>query len=295
MSDFKEYLPSKKFTTIILFIIVIIVLFFTIKNIAKFFHERTLSKDAPVPLTVTVETLTQKDSNNNGIADWEEYLWGLNPNKNGEKNKEIITEKKKLLTQNGIITVDDSGTITDNEMLARQFFATIVSLQQTGEIDPESLKSVADAVGQNITAMSIEDSFDINSLKIVEDSETTKNAYSASVKELVIKYQDSDIGSEMTLLAQGLANQDSQALYATKGIAKAYQDFGNEFVKIPVPRSIVPIHLEIANNYEKVGQSIDGLIQMLADPIVGMRAVITYKNYSDLLATNLENLSEILQ
>lgn len=295
MSDFKKYLPSKKFTTIILFIVVIIVLVITTRSIIRFFHNRALSKGDPTPLTVTVETLTQKDSNDNGIADWEEYLWGLNPNKNGEKNKEIITEKKKLLTQNGVINIDDSSSITQNEMLSRQFFATIVSLQQTGELDQESINSVADAIGQSVTAMSIDDIYDINFLKIIEDSETAKENYSNSIKQLIIKYQDYDIGSEMTLIAQGLANQDSQALYTAKSIAKAYKDFGGEFVKIPVPRSIVQTHLSVANNYEKVGQSIEGLIQMLSDPIIGMKAVVTYKNYSDSLAQDLEKLSEILQ
>ena len=88
MSDFKKYLPSKKFTAVILFIVVIIVLFFTVKSIVKFFHNRALSKGQPIPVSVTVETIVQKDGNDNGIADWEEYLWGLNPNRNGEKNKE---------------------------------------------------------------------------------------------------------------------------------------------------------------------------------------------------------------
>ena len=295
MNDFKKYLPSKKFTAILMFIVVIIVLFFTAKSIFKYFHNKKIAKDSPTPVTVTVGALAQKDSNDNGIADWEEYLWGLNPNRNGEKNKEIILEKKKLLTQNGIISMDSSTSITQNEALSRQFFATIMALQQTGELDQSSIDSVAQAVGQNITANSINDIYGVDLLSIVNDSDVTKQNYYNSIKKLILKYKDADIGSEMTLIAQGLANQDSQALYAARSIAEAYRSFGSEFVKIPVPRSIVSVHLNIANGYDKVGQSIEGLIQMLSDPIIGMKAIITYKNYSDSLANDLENLSKLLQ
>lgn len=296
MSDFKKYLPSKKFTAIVLLIVVIIVLFFTIRSVAKYFHNKKIAKGAPTPVAVTVGSLTQKDSNDNGIPDWEEYLWGLNPNRNGEKNKEFITAKRKSLEANGVISMgNNNGDITDNEMLARQFYATIVSLQETGDVNQESVKSVAEAVGENIIPLSFNDVYTINDLKIVEDSENTKKNYHNSLVNLVNKYKDADIGSELVIISQGLANKDMQAFYATKSIAEAYISFGQELSKVAVPRSMVPIHLKVINGYEKVGRSIGELIKMLSDPIIGMKAVLAYKNYSDSLASDLEKVSEILQ
>lgn len=294
MSDSKNYLPSKKFTTILLFILVLIALFFTIKGVVSLFKSK--SKVASEPIQMTVGTLIQKDGNNNGIADWEEYLWGLDPNKNGPENKEFILAKKKDLIQSGdIIPIDDSKAITDNEILSQEFFATIMSLQQTGNLNAESLKSISDTIGQKIEATPIANIYTKNMLTIKNDSPEANTAYFNTFSNLVTKYENEDIGSELILISQGISKNDPQALASAKSVASAYRSFGSELVKIPVPSSIYSIHLSLVNNYEKTGQSIEGLTQTLSDPIMGMRAIINYKQYSDALVSDIGKLSEILQ
>jgi len=297
MDNLKKYLPSKKFASIILVIIVFIALFFAIKETVFFFKDKkTSGNDKNGVVQVTVGEVIQKDSNDNGIADWEEYLWGLDPAKNGPENKETIENKKKALTQSGGITIpDDSKAITENEILSREFFATIVSLQQTGSLNEESLNSVSDSIGQKIEAIPIEDAYTKKDLVIKNDSTSANKAYYDAYGALVTKYENADIGSELTLISQGLGNNDPQALYAAKTVAAAYVSFADEFIKIPVPSSLATIHLDLANNYYKVGQSIQGLVQVISDPIIGMRAIINYKQYSDALVLDVEKLAEILQ
>lgn len=296
MNNFKKYLPSKKFVSILLIIVVFIVLFFTIKGIISLFKNNKSTKANGEPTQMIVGDVIQKDSNNNGIADWEEYLWGLNPNKNGPENKEFILSKKKALAQDGNISIpDDSTSITENEILSREFFATIVSLQQTGELNEASIKSVSDAIGQKIEATPIDNIYTKNMLTIKNDSAAANTSYFNAFSSLVTKYKDKDIGSELVLISQGIGNNDPQALSAAQTIASAYRSFGSELVKIPVPNSIFSIHLDLANNYEKTAQSIEGLAQTLSDPIIGMRAIINYKQYSDALVSDIKKLSEILQ
>lgn len=294
MNNYKKYLPSKKFIIVVIFIIILIMVFLAVKGIVSYLKNRKINNSEPVPMTIG--SIIQKDSNNNGIADWEEYLWGLNPDKDGEKNKEFIMNKKKELAQNNeFINLDDSKSISENELLSREFFATIVSLQQTGNITEESLNSVSEIIGRKIEAPIIDDIYDTRSLILQSDTELSNEKYLENFDNLVVKYENSDIGSELTLISQGLGNNDPQALYAAKTIASAYRSFGEELIKIPVPDSLAEIHLRLANNYEKTGQSIEGLTQTLLDPIIAMRAIINYKKYSDALVSDLEELSRILQ
>lgn len=296
MNNFKKYLPSKKFIAIILIIVVFIALFFTVKGVISLFSNKRASKGQQTNLSIeTPASISQKDSNKNGIADYEEYLWGLDPNKNGPENKEFISSKRKALIESGDIVPDDSRTITDNELLSQQFFATIVSLQQTGELNEESMNSVSEAVGKNIEATPIPDIYTSNMLTIQNDSNTANTAYHNALSELVIKYTDANIGSELTFIVQGMGNKDPQALYAAATVGQAYQSFGRDLIKIPVPKSLSSTHLSTANNYEKTGQTINDLAKILSDPIIGMKAILSYKNYSDALAVDLEKISEILQ
>ena len=297
MNNYKKYLPSKKFISILLIIVVFLAIFFTIKGVISLFKSIKSNKPLGQPTTMVVGEIIQKDSNHNGIADWEEYLWGLDPTKNGPENKEFITSKKTALTQSGDISTptDDSKTITDNEALSREFFATIVSLQQTGDLNQASIQSVSDAIGQKIVAVPLSDIYTRANLKFVTDSTTANTNYYNAFNSLVNKYANEDMGSELTLISQGLGNNDPQALFAVKTVAGAYKSFGSEFIKIPVPSSLSTIHLRMANDYYKIGESIDGLTVTLSDPIIGMRAIINYKKYSDELVADIEKLSTILQ
>jgi hypothetical protein len=203
MENYKKYLPSKKFTSLILIVIIFIALFFTIKGIMSLFSKNNESGLGNIQVVGTVEEKMEEDSNDNGIADWEEYLYGLNPNKNGPENKEKILSKKKELIEKGeIVITDDSGAITDNEILSRQFFATVVSLLQDGEINEESIKSVSDAVGQSIDTTPLPDIYNKNDLKITKNSTKVNDDYLTAFALLVIEYEDNDMGKELTLISQ---------------------------------------------------------------------------------------------
>lgn len=297
MDNIKKYLPSRNFVSILLIIIIFISLFFTIKGVFSLLKNSIKAKNnSGAPIQMTIGTLIQKDGNNNGIPDWEEYLWNLDPNKNGPENKEYILSKKKALAESGqITTADDSQTISDNEILSRQFLATIVSLQQTGSLDAESMNSVSETIGKNVEATPLPDIYTSNMVILQGDSTALNTAYRNALGGLISNYTDADIGSELTFIIQGLTNKDTTALYAASTVADAYQSFGKELIKMPVPKSLASIHLSMANNYEKVGQSVRDLAKMLTDPMIGMKAIINYKNYSDALANDLEKLSSILQ
>jgi hypothetical protein len=296
MDNLKKYLPSKKFISAVLAIVILVALFFAVKGIISLISDKKTSKNGSAIVQVTVGDTVQRDSNNNGIADWEEYLWGLDPAKNGPENKEFIMAKKTELSKSGDISISNNPKkTTDNEVLSEQFFATIVSLQQTGNLNQESIDSVAKAIGQNIEPLPFDDIYTVESLTVINDSDTSKADYHENLIKLINEYSNADIGNELTLLAQGFGNNDSQALYAAKTVGDSYRSFGQEMMQIPVPKSLVTLHLSIANNYEKVAKSIEALIKGLSDPIVGMRAIITYKNYNDALSLDLEKLSGILQ
>jgi hypothetical protein len=293
MKNFKKYLPSKKFLVIILFIAVVLILFFTIKLFVGFLKNKGISKNTPA--TVTVGAIIQKDSNNNGIPDWEEYLWGLDPHTKGRENKEFIVSKKASGIQRGLYSSDDSKSITENAMLSRQFFATIMSLQQTGQVDEETIQAISESIGKEIKTTPLKDAYSKEMLTIKVDSIESDTAYFVAFANLFKKYESRDVGKELTIISQGIVNYDQQALSSVASIAIAYREFSEELIKIPVPSSASTIHLSLANNYEKTAQSIEGLMVVISDPIIGMRSLLNYKKYTDNIKSDFDSLSKALQ
>ena len=283
-----KYLPSKQFMARILIILIILGAIGGLYELTQYFRK---GKNDPVPTKLLVKDIIQKDSNDNGIADWEEGLWGLDPTKDGPANKEFILNKRSVLAKDNTSQAVDDNALTENDVLSRELFATVMSLQQSDSLNTDSIKSVSEAIGQNIIPTDIPDVYTINMLKI---SGTEKDYYIA-FKNLVDKYKDKDMGSELTFVSQGLENKDPQAIYAAKSVAVFYREFGQALIKTPVPSSLAQTNLDLANSYEKVAQTIEGFGNILTDQISGMKALINYKKYSDKIISDITKLSDNLK
>lgn len=285
----REYLPSRMFVIKVVAIIIIVAAIFGIFKLFKYFKNRPSSK---TPAKVLIKDIVQKDSNNNGIADWEEYLWGLDPTKNGDTNKEFITAKKKTLAENSGITGNSSTT--ENDALAQDFLSIIISLKQSGTLNDDSINLIAQSVGDKVTATDIPDIYTKDMLTIKEDSVNNSIAYYNQFKSLSNKYANRNIGDELIFISEGMKNGDTTAMESTKTVAIAYKEFGDDLMKIPVPASIANRHLSLANNYEKTGQSVAGLSEIFANRILGMKSLLNYKKYSDALVSDIKYISDNL-
>lgn len=296
--DFKKYLPSKKFTTSLITIVVVAALGFLIKeafSFAKNLINKNKDKNGQVEVT-TVADIIQEDSNNNGIPDWEEYIWGLDPTKNGPENKAFILAKKKTMIESGEVAIDENGrVVSDNEMLSRSYLSTLLALQASDNLTEESISSLSEAIGQEITVSDLPDKYFFEDLHVIETSEESLLSYYQEFIGIYVKYEALDIGSEMTLISIGISTEDAQSLRAAKTIASYYREMANELSKINVPSSVYKIHLILTNSIDKISDSLDGLTMSLANPILGMKSIILYNKYNEDFSNAIDEMMQILQ
>ncbi len=286
-----DYLPSQQFRLRLALLIATIAVAVSVYELVVFIRAKQQAAHRATP--VTIKDLVQKDSNKNGIPDWEEALWGLDPTKNGDSNKEFIMTKRQALTQGADAqTAPASQSTPENQQLAQDFFATLLSLQQTGNLDSSSMQAISDAIGQKIVAPAIPDIYTIPMAKTIPTNQISRINYLTSYSNLIIKYKDAKLGNELSYINVALENNDPGALAIVEKIAADYKSFGKDLMATPVPESIALTEVSLANNYQKVGQSIGGLTQILSDPIIGMKALINYKKYSDALISDTKALSD---
>lgn len=286
----KNYLPSKIFiinTFIILAVVVFVFIFIKIKPFLVGITLRS-KKD------LTIKELVIKDSNTNGIPDWEETLWGLDPTKNGDENRTIILAKKaELNKKNG--NSDSDKPLTKNEVLSRELLTLVVSLKQTNSLTPEAQDLIADEIGKQVIVAEPADLYTKKDIHSVLTTTTTTKAYRADLKKINDKYFDQDIGGELPLIAQALDNKDSQALKLLLDTGDAYKNFGEDLTKINVPSSLVEQNIILANAYNNTGEAILSMKDMIDDPLSGMRAIVQYKKYYDVIVSDIENIGSFFE
>jgi hypothetical protein len=282
----KKYLPSKNFVIKVSILIAIFLAIFGVYKLIIYIKNVNQSKES----TILVKDLIQKDTNGNGIADWEESLWGFDPTKDGEENKKAIDlRKKELAIQN---PSDQNQKMTESNLLVREFITIAMALEQEGKLNQASMSSLTSIVGQKLDPKPIEDKYTSSNQNIVPDTEANKKAYFVKMKSLLEKYKD--VGTELFYISESIKNNDATALRLAKNIGVSYQKFADEFIKVPVPSKLADVSLRITNSYYKIGVSIETLSEFFNDSLVGMRAFINYKSYMDQLYTEIEELSSIV-
>jgi hypothetical protein len=307
----KNYLPSKKFTYSVLAVIVLAVLSFVVSNIfsqKSYFSASSANGNNKLQTTsLTINDLLQKSSAGDGIPDWEKALWGLDPNSkttDGIPDAEYIQEKReKLETANGDNKGQNNTTPTETDKFAQQFFASLTAMQQSGQVDANTINNVSTALGQNIVNSTLTDKYTTQDVKIEKENGQNilaeQKAYYLSIKGMFQDYKEKGVGNEIQIIGiltnpANAALDNSQYVNELTQIAGYYQEYATKIMELSVPQSLVSYHLEIANSANNTGVAVANMAKVISDPIVGMSGLSQYQEYSNELISSVGNLENIL-
>ena len=246
-------------------------------------------------LTSTITEINNKDSNGNGIADWEEALYGLNPEKDGAKNKVIIDEKRKELEQTEVL--QSTPALNETEKFSREFFATIMALQQAGTLTPEAIAGLATSLSNSIAGASknaYKTTYTSLNVKTVPANATSRTKYLTALGDILKKYKAQDIGVEMQSIAIALAENDPRPLLALPDIATSYTNLAKALIALPVPTSLSGTHLILITNADIIAKTLPDIKQILANPLLALPALAEYSKQSALFTKTLVALTETL-
>lgn len=286
---------------ICLILFVSLFLFFRISAKEKFTAQN--EKNALMLETgkLTVNELVQKDSDNDGIPDWEEALWGTDKNNpatfNGVPDATYIENKKKEL---GTGQAPSDENLTETDKFSREFFTAFMSMKEAGQVDTATINNFSTALGQKIIDSTLINSFTEKDVKVSQDnSSANQKRYFAAMKKLFDNYKTAGLGDELDIVSNDLS------IYSTLGkgvqsaqlqtIADAYQEFAIKSMTLTVPANLAQYHLRIANNANNTGISVRNMAKTIADPVVGLSGLSQYQKYSGDLVSAVADLEATMQ
>jgi hypothetical protein len=261
------------------------------KNISSFSlaHKRTIADGK----TITLRSIASNDSDGDGVPDWEESLWGTDPEKadtNGDgisDGVEIAQKKQELRIKNQDAGAADAPTETAK--FSQDLFATIASLAQSGNLNQEAIDALSQKIGENLPEMaSLPDVYRRKDLAKVNDSDDNRRVYFATMKKITLKY--SDLGTEQALLAKESQDIDTNTLADIGTIGDSYVKVAAELSKMNVPNDVIFTHLDLINSYAKTGKSLQSLSNFDNDPLANVSILLAYTTYSNTLYNTLTRL-----
>ncbi len=254
---------------------------------------RALLHKDPLPDIVPAETvgdLLSKDSNGNGIADWEEKLWGLDPSvlyTNGVPNKTLIEQKKLALGVSNESNVPEDET----DALARELITIATALGQEGQSDA-TLAAIATKMADSVEINVASNYYGLKDLRTTTTTSASLRAYYASFQSTTTKY---DTGApEIDILVEGFESGDMsrvQELLATKVV---YDKYAKALLTITVPIGIEREHLEIINSIHAMGLSFGYLAQVEGNAVHALAGIALYRLNDQRLALAAEAIIDYL-
>ncbi len=297
MDDFDPYapyLPSRRLAGILILSVAVLAGFYFYEKTRPLVYQGSKKEIAIKEPTATIRDITSRDSDGDGVNDWEEALWGTDPNRlisntDGLSDNDYINKKKLAVQQK-----NKTGTtkqLTKTEELARDIFITTVSLEQSGNYSPEAAQAMSKKIADKIRNAPTKDHFTENNLRIAkEESPGTLATYGAAWIIVRKKYEPYRLGSEMYLVAEVLNNNAPANLKKLKTYGALYKAFANDVMLITVPPSLAISQLQVSNDLYALSEALDNVNKLYSDSITGLIGINQYKNRTSDLIVHLQKI-----
>lgn len=273
-----------------------------------------IARDTGSPSTVEasaesdlLEKLAARDADNDGLRDWEEALYGTNPQvadtrKLGMTDGEAVAKglivpiSPAALTSASSTpsTIDPSlpvpaeGTVT--RALAESFvtkYFEAVDRSSNGSLSQAELRALSDSIlGELSDAIVPAPDFRTrNTIKVSGSGPDALRTYAVTAEGVFRAHRTSATDVDINYLKKLLEDGDQSAIPYLVSIAKGYQDTAAGLAAISVPNEMIEGHLALINSMARLSKIVTDFTRTESDPFATLLALRQYPEAMKLLGT----------
>lgn len=253
---------------------------------------------------MTIGDLVNKDTDDDGIPDWEEKLWGTDPTKkettpgisDSVAINKLKAEQKATASTNGAGQTPEKLTKTDQ--FSRDLFTTIAAATQNGQpLDQATVDKISSSLAEHIQNSPPKKVFTQADLKIInDDSFQAIQKYNYALRDIYTKYPlNGDVTAIFKEFASDANTANTGALLKLNPIIERIQTRLNALVKIGVPQSLASLYLNFLNANERLSENLSDIKLFDTDAIVTLGAIIQYDQNAAALVIAANNLTNAIK
>lgn len=228
-----------------------------------------------------------KDSDNDGLKDWQEALWQSdknNPDTDGDgtlDGEEVANNRNPVKAGPDDEMVQNSNEITTETTLTEEFskdvFAQYLTLKDSGvEFNSETELAFADSVlNSNYLAIPIQE-YTVDDIEVA--SNIDPRVYAENMGLLFKAHILTPGKSETVVFAEYSQTNDPVVLESLDVPIKNYVSLRDSILQLEVPSELSAIHLEFINKLGGVISGLDSSKVLMEDPLLGVIGITVYQN-----------------
>ncbi len=260
-----------------------------------------------------------KDSDADGLPDWEEGLYGTDPritdtSKLGMTDGQAVARglivpraianisvatsspSTPLIVDSSLPPAPAEGTLT--AAFAKNFFTMYLSMKELkggADLTEADMQEVASQALSTLSeAITIAPDFkSAKDLKISGSGAEALKEFAVNAEAILLKNKSSASKSELLYLQDAVQNNDATGLPHIDSIARAYRDSAVGLAVLPVPQELASANLALINALMRVSQISGDFVQVNTDPLVTILALQQYSPAVLALGTAFKDIGEV--
>ncbi len=281
-----DWLKQKKVLFIALAVVFVVALFLT-KN--KTIFKNQAQGGLVYSGNETVGDLISRDTDLDGVTDWEEGLFGTDPTKKDTNDDGIpdnieIAKRRGQNIENGELNLsinnsENLNNLSQTDLLSRELFSTVAALNQAGAIDQSTIDKLSETIIQQVNNSGTGKTFIYSDLKVVKADTVqaiTKynNTLGSIYQKYPMKYTVLDVLQKFVIDEE---NVDESVLPQLDPIIKQTNSIISEMAKMEVPESLTFLHLDVLNALQKLSENISTIRLYSTDPVIALGGISQYQ------------------
>ncbi len=227
--------------------------------------------------------IESRDSDGDGMKDWEEDLGGV-------AFKTVLspssTSSADMASESYIPPTTFTGKFSE------AFFKDYLQ----GKVNGQDFSDPSALVGNAVEAIDTNTASKWHTrleLTIVPTSGEVLREYGNKIPEIIAKHSVKS-ESVTTILAEALSANDSSILKKIEPVAVMYQDTLKDMLYMEVPDAIIEEHTALINVYEATVTNLDSMQNAFNDPLYALARIKGYEDDGKSLALAFKTISETL-
>jgi len=270
-----------KYIKITLYLLIIVLIIYG----GWYLFQKKDSEDVYVSNTITLDELRaepEKDTDGDGLKDWEEVLWKTNPEKidtDGDGTNDFAEiQENRDPTIKGPADVLQKSIDSQTKDLSKNLFGYYLEQRKAvGDVTTEaSAKIVSEAIKNSYKTVTYITHTQKDLTISKDNSLSAYKKYGVDLATAMQGFSISTNESELNIVIKALATKDETDLYPLDALLVNYRSALSKIVTVNVPNDLVAKHLAFINSTSKVITDIQGMRSLFEDSVLALSSLTTY-------------------
>lgn len=307
-----KYLPSKKFSIILLSLLAVLILFYAFSAFKKT-REVNITLTKKVSNQAKNQEFVSLDTDGDGLKDWEENLWKTDPKNpdtdgDGTNDKEEIEQKRDPTIKGPKDEVDqqiiinnkkqlaDFNKLTDTDKVSRTLLSSYLATKNSGlPLTEETKQLIVDNALSSLKNSPQAKIYKISDIKNIVGTDLEDFVfYTLNFDEIFKNATVEGTGEEMIYFSNAIKDNDPEELKKIDPIVLGYEKMISLLLNLPTPKGLEILHINFINSLEKTKKAVNDMTFLFTDPVKAMSGLQKYEGSLQEVSSNLNNIKKLL-